>query len=166
MGNKVRYDGKAKHNRVIEELIQPFVRLLPICPEAAIGMGIPRPPIQLVDTQPGCSSSKIIARGRDDRAVNPTAALNHFGDSICQVHQELCGYIFQSRSPSCGVGTTPIHNLEGKQLRLGNGLVANKLLSRFPNISIVNETDLTENESIEEFLKAVKQTYQQMIANK
>lgn len=155
MGNKVRYDGKDKLNSVIQKQIAPFVSLLPICPEAAVGLGIPRPPVQLIQT-----ANRIEAIGRDDNSINVTNRLEHFGDVITRVHTRLCGYILQSRSPSCGFGTTPIFDEEKKQIGLGNGLVAQRLKDNMPHLVIVNDTDLTNAQSIRQFLEAVTAAHQ------
>lgn len=158
MGNAVRYDGKGKFNQAIYEELAPFVEFLPICPEAAVGLGIPRPPVKLVQTTQG-----VEAIGRDDPTINVTAALNHFGEIIAQVHTQLCGYIFQSRSPSCGVGTTPIVDSNNESLRTGNGLVADKLLKRYPHIPIVNETDLDNSTATKQFIKQVQSVFQSQL---
>lgn len=43
-----RHDGQRIANRFVGRLF-PFVQAVPVCPEVAIGLGIPRPTIRLVD---------------------------------------------------------------------------------------------------------------------
>lgn len=148
-GQKVRYDGQHKFNHWIHTHIAPHVELLPLCPEAAIGMGIPRPPIQLRQTSAG-----LKAVGRDQGDIDVTAALLNFAESVERVYPQLCGYIFQSRSPSCGLGTTPIFNEHGQETHLGSGLVAGHLAKLSPKLPLVNDTDLDEA-GTEAFLKRV-----------
>jgi uncharacterized protein YbbK (DUF523 family) len=50
LGQAVRYDGTAKRNRWIVDELGRHVDYRPICPEVAIGMGTPRPPIRLRGT--------------------------------------------------------------------------------------------------------------------
>ena len=50
LGQKVRNDGNAKRNRWIVDGPGRHVDYRPICPEAAIGRGTPRPPIRLLGT--------------------------------------------------------------------------------------------------------------------
>ena len=148
-GQKVRYDGHHKFNLWIHTRIAPHVELLPICPEAAIGMGIPRPPIQIRQTPEG-----LKALGRDQEDIDVTAALLHFAETIQRVHPQLCGYILQSRSPSCGFGTTPIFNEDKKEIRVGSGLVAGRLAKLEPALPMINDTDLDEA-GTDAFLKKV-----------
>lgn len=54
LGARVRYDGGHKHDRYVSEVLGERCEWVPVCPEFEIGLGIPRPPIQLVmgDTAP------------------------------------------------------------------------------------------------------------------
>ena len=167
-GYKVRYDGKDKFNQLIAEMIAPYVTLIPICPEAAVGLGIPRPPIQLVTRD-----NQIRAIGRDDKSLDVTARLNHFAASLGKVHSNLCGYIFQSRSPSCGYNTTPVYSddaakspLDDSQLDaktaphiIGSGLVAAEIHRQLPWLPIVNDSDLVTATDASAFLAEVRQRF-------
>lgn len=154
-GYQVRYDGEHRYNPVIASFIADKVRLLPICPEAAIGMGIPRPPIQIQITDQG-----PIAVGRDDPALQVTAPLRHFANTISKVHQQLAGYILQSRSPSCGFNTTPMHNSRQEQIGLGSGLFAATLQLQRPDLPLVNDTELITQADCDAFLSAVFRCHQ------
>ena len=156
-GQKVRYDGQHKFNQLIAAQIAPYVRLLQLCPEAAIGMGIPRPPIQVRQTAEG-----LRAVGRDNPGMDVTEPLNHFADIISRTYPELCGYIFQSRSPSCGVKTTPVYDGYGSQIDMGSGLVAKRLADNRPELPLVNDTDLLDEPAAAQFLTRVQQRYQQL----
>ena len=153
-GQKVRYDGEHRFNQRIAAWIAPHVTLLPLCPEAAIGMGIPRPPIQIRQTARG-----LRAVGRDNPAIEVTTALNHFGDIITRTYPALCGYIFQSRSPSCGVGTTPVFDERGREIGLGSGLVAQRLADHDPALPLLNDTDLLDDAAAAHFLERVQQRF-------
>ncbi|MEW8562021.1 MAG: DUF523 domain-containing protein, partial [Candidatus Thiodiazotropha sp.] len=48
LGHNVRYDGGHKRDSFIAEILGREVEFLPVCPEAAIGLGVPRPMIHLV----------------------------------------------------------------------------------------------------------------------
>ena len=45
-GDKVRYNGEPLTNSLFVEL-QPHVDLVTVCPEVQMGMPVPRPPIQI-----------------------------------------------------------------------------------------------------------------------
>ena len=67
LGQKVRYDGGHKHNGYITESLGQFLDFVPYCPEVAIGLGIPRPPIRLVKSAQGPR-----ARGEKDAELEVT----------------------------------------------------------------------------------------------
>lgn len=49
LGEAVRYDGTDNHIEYITQQLAKEYTLISLCPEMAMGMGVPRPPIQLVD---------------------------------------------------------------------------------------------------------------------
>ena len=49
LGHRVRYDGGNKLQSSLVDWLGDEVEFVAICPEVAIGMGTPRPPIQLTD---------------------------------------------------------------------------------------------------------------------
>ena len=150
-GQRVRYDGQDKFNTLVAARIAPFCRLLPFCPEAVAGMGIPRPPINLVRTADG-----IRARGRDAPHTDVTARLETVADILIRVYPHLCGYILQSRSPSCGLGTTPVFDPSGQQVdSAGSGILAARLRACRPDLPLLNDTDL-DDATIEHFLRDIR----------
>ena len=74
IGERVRYDGDHKRDAFIADTLGAAFELVPVCPEVAVGMGVPRPPIRLVgDTlQPR-------ALGVDDPGLDVTAPLVAYG---------------------------------------------------------------------------------------
>lgn len=48
IGNEVRFDGGHKQSSYIQKTLSRFFEFQVFCPEVAIGMRIPRPPIRLV----------------------------------------------------------------------------------------------------------------------
>lgn len=153
LGNKVRYDGQHKFNPAVDEFIRPWVNLLPICPESMAGMGIPRPPIELIKSDNG-----IEARGRDNPSINVSNRIIKMAEIIAASHPTMAGFICQSRSPSCGFQTTPVfyHSVEGKQQNseLGSGLFIATLKRLLPHLVVVNEWDLNRNRA-QEFLQQI-----------
>lgn len=138
-GDKVRYDGREKGlPELIGTLEQPL-ELFKVCPEVAIGMTVPRPPIQLVEQH-----QLIEARGVEKPAQNPTAELQAYALSVIDQHKAgnaLCGFILKSRSPSCGFGSTPIHK-KSQPIGLGNGIFAHQLRKKSPWLPIAEEQSL------------------------
>lgn len=148
MGNKVRYDGDDKLHPVAVELLANTLNLLPICPEAAVGLGIPRPPVQLVACDTG-----LKALGKEDRTLDVTVKLTHMGEIAAQVYPELCGYVAQSRSPSCGYLSTPTYTMAGEPTGFDSGLYLNELLRLQPWLPVLEDTDLADSKRVDCFLQ-------------
>ncbi|MDH3690976.1 MAG: DUF523 domain-containing protein, partial [Gammaproteobacteria bacterium] len=47
LGQNVRYDGEHKRDSFITNALTHYFEFVPVCPEVSIGLGVPRPPIQL-----------------------------------------------------------------------------------------------------------------------
>ena len=141
-GDRVRYDGREKREPALVKVLIESLDLMNVCPEVAIGMGIPRPPIQLVQ-----SGHKIEARGVKNQQQNPTSDLQGYAQSLIQTHSAkeagntLSGFVLKSGSPSCGFGSTPIHH-KGEPVALGNGIFAQQLSKQLPWLPIAEELQL------------------------
>ena len=103
LGMNVRYDGNNKHHLFISSLHNKHFDLFPVCPEVAIGMGVPRPPIQL-----RIINNETHAISVDDHEVDVTTSLQAYGKQQASHVRAFCGYIFKSMSPSCGISDTEI----------------------------------------------------------
>ena len=139
-GEKVRYDGADKRLSLYP-LLQRELHLIPICPELGAGLGVPRPPVQLVDTDGG-----VRALGRDDPAYDVTPALQAFAaQSVQRLRNEyaLCGYLWKSRSPSCGLGSTPIFGERGEKKGDASGIQADFFQRHLPYLCFSEESALT-----------------------
>lgn len=148
-GEKVRYDGDDKRLAVYP-LLDAALQLVTICPELGAGLGVPRPPVRLVETQNG-----LRALGRDNPALDVTAMLQQFAQQslthISSQHQ-LCGYLWKSRSPSCGFGSTPIFTADGIENDRGSGIHAAYFQRQLPHLSYGEETELTAENSALAFI--------------
>jgi len=152
LGQRVRYDGAHQaHAYVLSQLSQRF-KLKPICPEVAIGLGVPRPPIQLVG-----SLQNPEAVGKTDRSLNPSHALRALGKDVAQTWVDVCGFVVKSRSPSCGLGSTKV--LVGDEvIRAGTGLFTAQLCQYSP-VPVIEETGLENVTARRAFIAQVFQCY-------
>ena len=148
-GEAVRYDGQAKKINTLS-ILKENLNLKSICPEVGAGLNTPRPPIELVQT-----NDEIIALGRDDRTLNPTQALKQFAEKSFQtLHSDIIGYIFKSRSPSCGLNSTPIRvnqetlgPCDNSTTKIGSGLQADYFSKNAPHIIFIEDSELKTQES-------------------
>lgn len=147
-GEKVRWDGGDKELERLAEL-RARLQLLPICPESEAGLGVPRPPIQLVLTDDGPQ-----VMGRDDPELNVTETLIHQRSQRYRqlLAEPLCGYIFKARSPSCGLSSTPVYS-GGEPLYYDNGLFADGLLRMLPWLVACEEEELETAAGIDRFVR-------------
>ncbi len=146
LGDNVRYDGDNKrHSVVVGELAQQY-RLLGICPEAGAGLGIPRPPVQLVRV-----GDSVKALGVEVKSLDVTQPLSDYCLNKMDDLEDLCGFVLKARSPSCGYGSTPIHDERRLPVGTGNGMFANVLVTRFPCMPVIEEAQLEDLKQLGEF---------------
>lgn len=147
LGRAVRYDGEHKRDAMVADVLAKHLRLAEICPEVAIGMPVPRPPIQVIEI-----SGQRSVRGVAPPHTDVSAALQQFGRGI---DDRLCGVILKARSPSCGVGTTPVLDVRGDVIRFDDGEFSRTLAQRFPCLPRSDESTLQTSADAENFLLRV-----------
>ncbi|OJH07804.1 MAG: hypothetical protein AOY29_12665 [Alcanivorax borkumensis] len=143
-GQKVRYDGDHKHNAIVIHQLAPWLRFRETCPEVAIGLPVPRPPIQVVQLE-----GRLRVRGVDQPQQDVTDALENVAATL---QQPLSGFVLKARSPSCGYLNTPVHNPQGQQIGIASGAFANKLHQHFPRIALANEEDMEKPACLQAFV--------------
>lgn len=136
MGDKVRYDGGHRRHPLVHDQLATLVCLTRVCPEVGIGLPVPRPPIQVVELD-GERRVRGVARPEQD----VTEALR---DQAGHLDTPLSGFVLKSRSPSCGLGTTPVHDRDGAPRGLGHGAFAEALTRRHPGLPVANDIDLDD----------------------
>ena len=150
LGLPVRYDGTDKQHAGIQVLIDK-VEFISLCPEVAIGLGVPRPPIQLV-----LRDGEQFALGVDDPLMDVTDALRGYAGQVYDSYgAELQGYICKARSPSCALATTPVFNEQGKQVARVDGLFIAELTRLLPALPIADEAALETEQGRQHFLQQV-----------
>jgi len=151
LGEKTRYDGEAKPNVIVRELLGDFFTWQTVCPEVAAGMSVPRPPIQLVEID-----NRLRALGVDDKNIDATKSLSRFSESYSNSMTQLSGFIFKSRSPSCGLSDTPIFRPEEtKPARLGKGIFSNAITATHPLLPVIDERELEKPDLFRQFIRNV-----------
>ena len=138
IGERVRYDGDHKRDAFIADTLGAAFELVPVCPEVAIGMGVPRPRIRLVG-----DPHRPRALGVEDVGLDVTAPLTAFGRRMALELDDVGAYIFKSRSPSCGPVRVKVYQ-HGKARAQGIGLYAREIISRQPLLPVEDEARLVE----------------------
>ena len=147
LGEAVRYDGTDKHIDYITQQLAREYNLISLCPEMAVGMGVPRPPIHLVN-----NGNIIEALGVDDSSNNMTNQLIEYGRKIVGIHSDICGYIFKKNSPSCGIENVKILNTQGHYECKGKGLYAETIMNALPSLPVIDEDDCLNIKKMDAFL--------------
>ena len=159
LGERERHDGEEKFSKDIEQLRTMDIELVSICPEVGIGLGVPRPPVQVVLIE---NQLKVLGVNNPEQEI--TSALIGYAESILNQYPELCGYIFKSRSPSCGVSDTPVYSVQGKELVKGSGLFAKYIIEN-TELPVVDENCLSTPMCRAKFIEAVTSYYKNKVLN-
>jgi len=136
LGEAVRYDGGHRASEAAAALAAVF-EVVPACPEAEAGLGVPRPPVQRVAGDGG-----VRVRGVEDPALDVTAALEAFGAGFVQRQAPVHGMVGKARSPSCAAGDSPLFDGAGQVLEEGAGVFAAALRRAWPGLPVVDEAGL------------------------
>lgn len=148
LGQKVRYNGGHKRDNWIARTLARHFELVPICPEVAIGLGVPRAPIQLVRR-----GNRVRAVGVDDDSLDVTRALTRYGRDMGRALDDLCGYVFKAHSPSCAMAGVAVRGAHGKTHA---GLYAYALMKARPGLPVEDEDRLRDPAVRAQFLARVR----------
>ncbi len=148
-GEPVRYDGDHRRVTLLADVLPLFVDCVPLCPEVAIGLGVPRPAIQRVRLANG----RELVRGVEDRTREVTAALDDYARQIAAT-QHLHGYVLKARSPSCAPGNAPVFDEADQIVATGWGRYAEGIRRAFPEVPICDEESLATPGSLVAFIRS------------
>ncbi|AHL35889.1 hypothetical protein CD58_24780 [Pseudomonas brassicacearum] len=151
MGAEVRFNGGHKQSQLCSRTLIDYFDFVPVCPEVAIGLGIPREPIRLVG-----DPAHPKALGTVDRDLDVTRPLADYGQQMAQELDDLCGYIFMQKSPSCGLERVKVYDHNGMpQDGGGRGIYAQAFCERHPDLPVEEDGRLNDPVLRENFLTRV-----------
>ena len=149
IGEQVRFDGGHKRDTFINEALGQFFEFIPVCPEVAIGLGIPRQPIRLVG-----DAAAPRAVGVRDPDLDVSSALTRYGTRMARELNDISGYIFKKGSPSCGMERVKVYQT-GQPGKNGTGLYARAFMDRQPLLPAEEEGRLGDPVLRENFIERV-----------
>ena len=161
LGNPVRHDGGHKKNQYVMGTLSSYFNFRAVCPEAAIGLGVPRPALRLVRTEQG---TRMVAS--KDAGQDLTDSMISWSQNAMQQLGDLSGYILKSQSPSCGMERVRVFDHNGVPKKQGAGLFAAELMKAMPWLPVEEEGRLNDPVLRENFIQRVYiyKRWQNMIA--
>ncbi|MGE8150553.1 YbgA family protein [Pseudomonas vancouverensis] len=151
MGFEVRFNGGHKESRLCSRTLAEHFDFIAVCPEVAIGMGVPRQPIRLTGT-----AQHPEAVGSVDPSLNVTQPLADYGRKMATDLANICGYIFMHRSPSCGLERVKVYHANGAPVSAdGRGIYAQAFCALHPDLPVEEDGRLNDPVLRENFLTRV-----------
>jgi uncharacterized protein YbgA (DUF1722 family)/uncharacterized protein YbbK (DUF523 family) len=150
-GSEVRYDGGHKRSSLCHEQLMGLFSFRGICPEVAIGMGVPREPIRLVGD---VASPRV--RGVKDPEIDVTDRLQGYARDIVPSLAEVCGYIFMKNSPTCGLYRVKVYaESDDPPNGHGRGVFAAEIVKARPELPVEESGRLEDPVLRENFVTRV-----------
>lgn len=151
LGEQVRYDGGHKLDRYLRDTLGQYIEWVPVCPEVEVGMTIPREAVRLVGDpdQPRLIGNRS---GQDW-----TDAMTKYAQQRCRALEanQLCGFIFKSRSPSSGMERVKVYSEKGMVIGHSPGLFAKQFMQHFPQLPTEEEGRLHDVHLRENFIERI-----------
>ncbi len=151
LGANVRWNGGHTKDHFLADIFGQYVEYVPVCPEVEIGLGIPREPLRLVGSpeNPRLMTQKTNIDMTERMLTWAKKRLDQLEK------EELCGYIFKTKSPSSGMERIKVYNEKGAAIRKGVGIFARAFMDRFPLVPVEDEGRLHDIGLRENFIVRV-----------
>ena len=151
LGNQVRYDGGHKLDLFLSATLGQYVDWVPVCPEAACGLGIPRE-VMALEGDPRSPRLKTVWTD-----IDHTGRLQKWvkGELKVLTDIDISGFVFKARSPSCGVRDTKVFDAACRIRSRGPGLFARAVMDAFPLLPVEDESRLHDPGLRENFIERV-----------
>lgn len=151
LGQNVRYDGGHQHDRYITDTLGRWFEWVPVCPEVEYGLPIPRESMRLVGNPE--SPRLVTIRTRIDHTDGMLAWAEKRLEALAA--ENLCGFIFKSRSPSSGMAAVKVYPETGMAVKKGVGIFAGAFMKRFPLLPVEEDGRLNDPLLRENFIERI-----------
>lgn len=151
----VRYNGGIIRSQVVAAL-QDEITVRSVCPEVAIGLGVPRESIRLVQSK--AKNKTIFLQQKTN--IDYTDEMENFSRNFAEEckTQPVDGFILKSSSPSCGLNSVKVYSDHPKSSPIhknGRGVFGSAVLQNFPGVAIEDEDRLRNEKIYDHFLNRV-----------
>ena len=151
LGEKVRYDGGHKLDHYLKETLGRYVDWLPVCPEVEYGLPVPREAMRLIGN---AGAARLVTT---HTGIDHTDGMQRWAaQRLAELEREdLCGFVFKSRSPSSGMRGVNVYTPSGIPVPRGVGIFAGAFMERFPLIPVEDDGRLQDPALRENFIERV-----------
>jgi len=151
LGENVRYDGGHQHDRYLTDTLGNYFDYTPVCPEVEYGLPIPREALRLIG-KPDSARLITIKTGID----HTDGMLKWAQGKLKELGEEnLCGFVFKSKSPSSGMQAVKVYGPSGMPVHKGVGIFAGAFMRRFPILPVEEDGRLHDPDLRENFIERV-----------
>ncbi|MFG1875024.1 YbgA family protein [Sphaerisporangium sp. NPDC049003] len=148
LGAAVRFNGGHSRDRFLSDALADHVDWVPMCPEMDIGLGAPRETLRLEHAPEG---PRLLTHKTRRDLTGPMTALA--AERAAALRAD--GYVFKSKSPSCGIHGVPVHNGEAVADRRNRGLFADGIMNAHPLLPVEDEGRLHDDVLREAFVERI-----------
>jgi len=151
LGRPVRYNGGHKLDHFLVDMLGPHVDFVPVCPEVECGLGVPRESLRLVGDPE--APRLVTTRTKRDMTDRMLEWARWRVDELAG--DDLCGFVFKSRSPSSGMTRIKVYNEKGVPAPVGVGMFAREFMRRFPLLPVEDDGRLHDPGIRENFIERI-----------
>lgn len=151
LGECVRYDGGHKRNLCVLEKLEGRVEFVPVCPEVECGLAVPREPMDLVGTAE--APKLVIKKTHCDLTPQMKKWIERKIAGLKK--KKLRGFVFKSKSPSCGLRDARVFDGKGNLVDCGAGLFAREFIKCFPDLPVEDEAGFQVADRSSGFLRMI-----------
>ncbi len=151
IGENVRYDGGNRHDSYLNDTLAKHVKWVPVCPEVEYGLPVPREPMRLTGNP---DAPRLVTI---DTGIDHTDGMQEWAERRLKKleKEDLCGFVFKSRSPSSGYRDVKVFSSKGIPAMSGRGIFAAAFLRHFPDIPVEDEERLKDPRLREHFIERI-----------
>lgn len=151
LGQKVRYDGGHKLDHFLVETLGRYVEWVPVCPEVEYGLPIPREALRLIGTP---EAPRLVT---SRTGIDHTDRMREWARKRLREleRDDLCGFIFKSKSPSSGMRSVKVYGPSGIPSNRGIGIFAGAFMEAYPLIPVEDDGRLNDPSLRENFIERI-----------
>ncbi|AEH35042.1 DUF523 and DUF1722 domain-containing protein [Vibrio anguillarum] len=151
LGEQVRFDSGHKASDFVTKELTNYFSFIPVCPEVAIGLTVPRPAIRLISHE-----ERLALVETKDETKDYTQAMFDFSERKVDELElmKLCGYIVCAKSPTCGMERVKVYKHQRAD-KEGVGLYTATLMRKMPWLPVEEDGRLHDPVLRENFITRV-----------